>query len=350
MLTRNPAHLRLQTRKELQIAAGVVKKPIRVRIVLHKTQLRKEPFPVYAEPAMASDQEMDEILYLSTTRSKAKPNMRVDAATLRNSKVMHTLPEFISQLARANLELETELANKDRANKFELDEKSAALQPHIEMDLYTGVVEKQTDQSRPGGSDITIPTTATAPSLSQAEGASSSPEAESASPSPVSSPSSSSSSSSQKPRVVIKKRKRSSAVASPHTSLSSLLPDLETQMRAPPVSSPADGNESPFSSSSSSSESASTGGGSSSASASGPARRIVKIRCPKPPTTSSSSSSESQSPSPSESESESSSSASTASKKKVRVKLDRKKRGRDTTEETASRSTKKVKTELMEEI
>ncbi|KAJ4306373.1 hypothetical protein N0V88_001173 [Collariella sp. IMI 366227] len=112
--------------------------------------LNSEPFPEFAEPTLASEADIDAVVDLRT--AKAKPDMRVDATMLRSSGLLNTLPEFIGQLARANLEMETMLANDPDALRFELDEEEAATRPHVEMNLFGGVVEDQ-GRKRQGGDD-----------------------------------------------------------------------------------------------------------------------------------------------------------------------------------------------------
>ncbi|KAK0638684.1 hypothetical protein B0T16DRAFT_394561 [Cercophora newfieldiana] len=129
----------------------------------HSETMSSEEFPKYSEPTLASDAEMDEIVDLrprnppqeSKGRVKTKPIMRVDAALLRSSGLMNRLPEFLGQLARANLETQTKLADRVEAVAFELDDETAAKQPHISLDIVTGLIEsKSSDQgSRPSTSD-----------------------------------------------------------------------------------------------------------------------------------------------------------------------------------------------------
>ncbi|KAK3378466.1 hypothetical protein B0H63DRAFT_248250 [Podospora didyma] len=121
--------------------------PVRVLRQLERRNMNSEEFPPFAEPTLASEDELDEIIdlrpRLPRSKGKTKPVMRVDAATLRGSGLLSTLPEFLGQLARANLETETLLANNPTGAGFELDETAAAEQPHIEMDLYAGLAETQ---------------------------------------------------------------------------------------------------------------------------------------------------------------------------------------------------------------
>ncbi|KAM7217415.1 hypothetical protein V8F06_007164 [Rhypophila decipiens] len=106
-----------------------------------------EAFPEFAEPTLATDEEIDEIVDLrpriAAQQPRVKPNMRVDAAMLRGSGLLHQLPEFLGQLARANLETETLLATNPEAVRFELDENAPDDEPHIEMNLFAGVAEAQ---------------------------------------------------------------------------------------------------------------------------------------------------------------------------------------------------------------
>lgn len=107
--------------------------------------MNSETFPEFAEPTLASDAEIDRIIDLPNRRTApaTKPTMRVDASMLRGSGLMSTLPEFLGQLARANLETETTLATNPDAVRFELDDDEAANQQHVEMNLYSGLVEAQ---------------------------------------------------------------------------------------------------------------------------------------------------------------------------------------------------------------
>ncbi|KAK3299284.1 uncharacterized protein B0H64DRAFT_318118 [Chaetomium fimeti] len=107
--------------------------------------MNSEAFPEFAEPTLASDAEIERIIDLPNRRTAptTKPTMRVDASMLRGSGLMSTLPEFLGQLARANLETETTLANDPDAVRFELDEDQAASQQHVEMNLFSGLVEAQ---------------------------------------------------------------------------------------------------------------------------------------------------------------------------------------------------------------
>ncbi|KAK3308844.1 uncharacterized protein B0T15DRAFT_509256 [Chaetomium strumarium] len=119
-----------------------------------------EPFPEFAEPTLASEAELDQVVDL--TRQRAKPTMRVDPAMLRGSGLLSTLPEFLGQLARANLEMETKLANNPEAVRFELDEDQAAAQPHVEMNLFSGLIETQRRRHQrriilPGGEPFKLP-------------------------------------------------------------------------------------------------------------------------------------------------------------------------------------------------
>lgn len=126
--------------------------------------MNTEAFPEFAEPTLASEDELDEIVNLRARHQPAatKPAMRVDAAALRSSGLMRTLPEFLGQLARANLETETALANNPDAVRLELDDDQAAGQPHVEMNLFTGLVETQRRRHQrriilPGGRPFKLP-------------------------------------------------------------------------------------------------------------------------------------------------------------------------------------------------
>lgn len=112
--------------------------------------MNSEAFPEFAEPTLASDADLDRIIELPNRRTApaTKPNMRVDASMLRGSGLMGTLPEFLGQLARANLETETALANDPSAVRFELDEDQAASQQHVEMNLFAGLVQGQGQRRR----------------------------------------------------------------------------------------------------------------------------------------------------------------------------------------------------------
>ncbi|AEO56206.1 hypothetical protein MYCTH_2077546 [Thermothelomyces thermophilus ATCC 42464] len=125
--------------------------------------MNSEAFPEFAEPTLASDSEIDRIINLPNRRTApaTKPTMRVDAAMLRGSGLMSTLPEFLGQLARANLELETKLATNPESVRIELDEEQAASQQHVEMNLFSGLVEAQRRRHRrrivlPGDLDLAV--------------------------------------------------------------------------------------------------------------------------------------------------------------------------------------------------
>ncbi|KAL2160657.1 hypothetical protein VTH06DRAFT_1345 [Thermothelomyces fergusii] len=125
--------------------------------------MNSEAFPEFAEPTLASDSEIDRIISLPNRRTApaTKPTMRVDAAMLRGSGLMSTLPEFLGQLARANLELETKLATDPESVRMELDDEQAASQQHIEMNLLSGLVEEQRRGRRrrivlPGDLDLAV--------------------------------------------------------------------------------------------------------------------------------------------------------------------------------------------------
>ncbi len=109
-----------------------------------------ESFPEFTEPTLALEETIDELVHFKTSAAAAKPNMRVDAAMLRGSGLMGTLPEFLGQLARANIETETALASNPDAVRFELDEDQAASQQHVEMNLFSGLVEGQRRKHKPG--------------------------------------------------------------------------------------------------------------------------------------------------------------------------------------------------------
>ncbi|KAL2263642.1 hypothetical protein VTK26DRAFT_5804 [Humicola hyalothermophila] len=126
--------------------------------------MNSEAFPEFAEPTLASDEEIDQIVHLQTRQPNGatKPAMRVDAAMLRDSGLMRTLPEFLGQLARANLETEAMLAENPDAVRVELDDEEAANQPHIEMSLLAGLVETQRRRHQrrivlPGGRPFKLP-------------------------------------------------------------------------------------------------------------------------------------------------------------------------------------------------
>ncbi|KAK4137893.1 hypothetical protein BT67DRAFT_447593 [Trichocladium antarcticum] len=126
--------------------------------------MNTESFPEFAEPTLASDAELDQIVDLRARQPKgaAKPAMRVDAGLLRDSGLLRTLPEFLGQLARANLETETMLANDPDAVRLELDDDQAAEQAHVEMNLFPGLVETQRRRQKqrmvlPSGRPLELP-------------------------------------------------------------------------------------------------------------------------------------------------------------------------------------------------
>lgn len=112
--------------------------------------MNTEAFPEFAEPTLAPDSEIDQIVDLRTRSAASKPTMRVDAHMLRGSGLMSTLPEFLGQLARANLETETMLASNPDRVRFELDDDQAASQQHVEMNLFSGLIKNQRRRHRQG--------------------------------------------------------------------------------------------------------------------------------------------------------------------------------------------------------
>lgn len=126
--------------------------------------MNSEAFPEFAEPTLASDEELDQIVDLRTRQSSGavKPAMRVDASMLRDSGLLRTLPEFLGQLSRANLETETMMAENPDAVRLELNDEQAAAQPHLEMNLLAGLVETQRRRHQrriilPGGRPFKLP-------------------------------------------------------------------------------------------------------------------------------------------------------------------------------------------------
>ena len=125
--------------------------------------MNTEAFPEFAEPTLVPDSEIDQIVDLRTRSAATKPTMRVDATMLRGSGLMGTLPEFLGQLARANLETETMLASNPDGVRFELDDDQAASQQHVEMNLFSGLIKSQRRRQResivlPGDLAVQAPT------------------------------------------------------------------------------------------------------------------------------------------------------------------------------------------------
>ncbi|KAH8891351.1 hypothetical protein GQ53DRAFT_765435 [Thozetella sp. PMI_491] len=102
-----------------------------------------------------------EIVDLTRTGNtgRVKPNMRLDSNMLQGSGLVRSLPDFIERLARSNRELKMRVAGTGAGAGagagFELTEEEAASQPHIEMDVYAGVIEDATNQPSSG---IILPT------------------------------------------------------------------------------------------------------------------------------------------------------------------------------------------------
>ena len=117
---------------------------------VERRSVNTESFPEFTEPTLAPEEEIDEFIHLKNRTTANKPKMRVDAAMLRGSGLMGTLPEFLGQLARANIETETTLASNPDAVRFELDEDQAASQQHVEMNLFSGLMEAQRRKHKPG--------------------------------------------------------------------------------------------------------------------------------------------------------------------------------------------------------
>lgn len=106
--------------------------------------------------ALASDEEMDEVVDLRTRRphpseARVKPEMRVNAGMLRHSGLLDRLPEFLEQLSKANTETQAELANKPGGSGFELGDDEAANQPHIALDVFAGLMKPERRRRHPRG-------------------------------------------------------------------------------------------------------------------------------------------------------------------------------------------------------
>lgn len=107
-------------------------------------------------PALASDEEMDDVVDLRTRRphpseARVKPEMRVNAGMLRHSGLLDRLPEFLEQLSKANNETQAELANKPGGSGFELGDDEAANQPHIALDVFAGLMKPERRRRHPRG-------------------------------------------------------------------------------------------------------------------------------------------------------------------------------------------------------
>ncbi|KAK3686029.1 hypothetical protein B0T22DRAFT_239465 [Podospora appendiculata] len=161
----NLFNLKVQSHQRLAPAAEMAPSSSPVPQQTSPPVTSSEAFPEFTEPILASSAQLDEIVNLRPRhpvhRDGAKPVMRVDASMLRSSGLLGTLPDFLGQLARANLETETLLASNPEAVSFELDEEAAVDQPHIEMNLYSGLIESQARRNArriilPGGRPFKI--------------------------------------------------------------------------------------------------------------------------------------------------------------------------------------------------
>lgn len=98
---------------------------------------------------MAGDKHFDEIVDIRPRRRmdrSGRPN--INAEDLRPSRLLTELPDFISQLAQANLKLEAEAAKARATNerpsfRAELDEEEADENEHISVDVFAGVLEEK---------------------------------------------------------------------------------------------------------------------------------------------------------------------------------------------------------------
>lgn len=123
-----------------------------------------EPFPEFTEPLLASDELINEALEMRSCRSSggdAEASKRVDAAMLCQSGLLEKLPEFLSQLARVDLDLETRLASNPEpdpvGDNVEITEK-----PTSELEVPTELTETQARRHGrrvilPGGRPFKLP-------------------------------------------------------------------------------------------------------------------------------------------------------------------------------------------------
>ncbi|KAK4645667.1 hypothetical protein QC761_203510 [Podospora bellae-mahoneyi] len=123
-----------------------------------------EPFPEFTEPLLASDELINEALEMRSCRSSdgdAEASKRVDAAMLCQSGLLEKLPEFLGQLARVDLDLETRLASNPESDpvgdNVEITEK-----PTSELEVPTELTETQARRHGrrvilPGGRPFKLP-------------------------------------------------------------------------------------------------------------------------------------------------------------------------------------------------
>ncbi|KAK0735474.1 hypothetical protein B0T21DRAFT_412096 [Apiosordaria backusii] len=127
--------------------------------------IHTEPFPVFSEPTLASEEVLDEVINMPPRRSATphtKPNTQVDAAMLRESGLLDVLPEFLGQIARANFQADTPLTRTPEAVQLDLEEDAALGQAHAEVEDFNDLLETQKRRHGrrvvlPGGRPFKLP-------------------------------------------------------------------------------------------------------------------------------------------------------------------------------------------------
>ncbi|KAK0670480.1 hypothetical protein QBC41DRAFT_335975 [Cercophora samala] len=128
--------------------------------------IHSEPFPEFTEPTLASEELINQVLEMRPSRARPsydqpQPVKQVDAAMLRQSGLLETLPEFLGQLARVDLDLETRLASNPKSDSVEVNV-AITEQPITEVEVSTGPTETQARRHGrrvilPGGRPFKLP-------------------------------------------------------------------------------------------------------------------------------------------------------------------------------------------------
>lgn len=143
-------------------AAAAIKEPesgsMRQFRSLERAAMNSEPFPPYAEPLVASEEQIEELLNSQPRQSPgSKLDGNVDPQTLHESGLLWSLPEFLGQLARVDLDKETVLANSPALAPVKVEDKM-----DVDMDDIPDLIETQKRRRArrvilPGGRPFKLP-------------------------------------------------------------------------------------------------------------------------------------------------------------------------------------------------
>ncbi|KAK4457762.1 hypothetical protein QBC42DRAFT_187704, partial [Cladorrhinum samala] len=101
---------------KLMAAAAAIKEPesgsMRLFRSLERAAMNSEPFPSYAEPLVASEEQIEDLLNSQHRRTPGSElDGNIDAQTLLESGLLWSLPEFLAQLSRVDADKEAKLAD-----------------------------------------------------------------------------------------------------------------------------------------------------------------------------------------------------------------------------------------------